>query len=475
MSATALKPDRSRWRLATQVSLVITAVTVVAVGVTFLVSAGLVRSAAEREVQRTLGRYALLVADGQVPGTARPTGAGIRVLERVAQVRVVRVRADGSTLGAPALARALPADVVTAAAAGVSQDTRATVGGTRFFVAGRPVPDGDGSVLLLQPGAAAGSFTTPLRDRLLVALLVGLLVAVAAGVLLARRLARPLEHAAAAAGRLATGERGVQVVPEGPAEVAAVSASINTLASALAVSEDRQRQFLLSVSHELRTPLTALSGYAEALADGVVSPKESQRVGRTMLDEAHRLSRLVSDLLDLARLGAVDVRLEISEVDLAALVRDAGQVWSVRCAAEGVPLTVEAPTEPVTVRTDAARVRQVLDNLAENALRVTPPGAPIVLGARGGPDGSGVVEVRDGGPGLSDDDLRIAFDRSALHDRYRGLRPVGTGLGLALVAGLAGRLGGRAEAGHAPEGGARFTVLLPPAAPTTAYTTRTPG
>jgi len=69
--------------------------------------------------------------------------------------------------------------------------------------------------------------------------------------------------------------------------------------------------------------------------------------------------------------------------------------------------------------------------------------------------------VRDGGPGLSDDDLRVAFDRAALYERYRGVRPVGTGFGLALVAGLAARLGGSAVAGHAPEGGARFSVALP--------------
>jgi two-component system sensor histidine kinase BaeS len=75
--------------------------------------------------------------------------------------------------------------------------------------------------------------------------------------------------------------------------------------------------------------------------------------------------------------------------------------------------------------------------------------------------GSAVLEVRDGGPGLTEDDLAVAFERSALYERYRGTRRVGTGLGLALVAGLADRLGGSARAGSAPEGGAAFRVLLP--------------
>ena len=86
-------------------------------------------------------------------------------------------------------------------------------------------------------------------------------------------------------------------------------------------------------------------------------------------------------------------------------------------------------------------MRQIIDGLAENALRVTPAGAPIVLAVRAEPDAA-VVEVRDGGPGLSDDDLAVAFERGVLYERYRGVRQVGTGLGLALVAGLARRLGG---------------------------------
>jgi two-component system sensor histidine kinase BaeS len=98
-------------------------------------------------------------------------------------------------------------------------------------------------------------------------------------------------------------------------------------------------------------------------------------------------------------------------------------------------------------------------------VRVVPAGAPLVLAARAAEQG-GVVEIRDGGPGFTDDDLAVAFERGALNRRYRGIRKVGSGLGLALAARLVGRLGGRITAGHAPEGGAMFTVELP-------YPTRT--
>jgi signal transduction histidine kinase len=102
----------------------------------------------------------------------------------------------------------------------------------------------------------------------------------------------------------------------------------------------------------------------------------------------------------------------------------------------------------------------VLDGLAENALRVTPAGRPVLLGLYETP-GTAVLQVRDGGPGLAPEDLPVAFERSVLYERYRGVRQVGTGVGLALVHGLTTRLGGTATAGRAPEGGACFTVRLP--------------
>ena len=214
--------------------------------------------------------------------------------------------------------------------------------------------------------------------RFLGALAIGLVAAGLLGAWLARRISRPLVHAAAAAHRLAAGERDIRLRPDGPAEVADVAEGLNTLAAALATSEGRQRAFLLSVSHELRTPLTAIRGFAEAIADGVAVDR-TPAAGETIVAESQRLQRLVSDLLDLARLGADDFRLDVAAVDLTALLTEAAAVWSARCEAVGVRFAAELPTAPVVVATDPTRIRQVVDGLAENALRVTPSGAPIVL------------------------------------------------------------------------------------------------
>jgi len=301
---------------------------------------------------------------------------------------------------------------------------------------------------------------------------VGLVVGLIGGASTARVLTRPLRRTADAAHAMSAGRRDVRVPVEGPPEAAAVAEGLNALAEALAASEDRQRRFLLSVSHELRTPLTAVRGFAESIADGVVVGEEARAAGSVVLAESLRLDRLVQDLLDLARLGADDFGLNAAEVDLGDLLAEAAGVWSTRVQARGVELRVERTPAEFVVRTDAARLRQVLDGLAENAVRVTPAGRPVVLALRAGgfadPAGTrAVLEVRDGGPGLTPQDREVAFAPGALGARYRGERPVGVGIGLSLVHGLVARLGGAIAVGEAAEGGARFSIAvtdLPPTA-----------
>ncbi|HEX5495837.1 MAG TPA: HAMP domain-containing sensor histidine kinase [Mycobacteriales bacterium] len=443
--------------LATGILVVTIAVAVVTVLVAGVVSFGLVRSAAEQDARRSLAT----LADGGAAAVERgnrPLTGLLRLLARQ-RVDVGLVSPDGTVRGRDQLVQdALGPDEVRSILAGHDVSAARRVDGQRVLIEARVIPDG--GLVLVQRHSDATDIGSSVGRRTLLALAIGLAVAVVAAVLLARRLARPLQRAAHAARMLAGGRRDVRVLPDGPAEVAEVADSLNTLAAALQYSESRQRRFLLSVSHELRTPLTAITGFAESLADGVTAGAEVPPVGAIMLGEARRLERLVSDLLDLARLGAQDFRIDLAEVDISELVRHAGDVWRARCDAEGVCFALEAPEHPVVVLTDATRIRQIVDGLAENALRVTPCGAPIVLALSATP-GAVLVQVRDGGPGLTPQDCAVAFERSVLYERYRGVRQVGTGVGLALVHGLASRLGGTATAGRAPEGGASFTVRLP--------------
>ncbi|HET6479290.1 MAG TPA: HAMP domain-containing sensor histidine kinase [Actinoplanes sp.] len=350
----------------------------------------------------------------------------------------------------------LPDRVVRQVAAGTLVDTRGPVAGRPSFIAGRPLSGVNSGVVLVR--AVASGTAGRVLSTVWIALLAGLLGGILAGALLARFIARPIRLAARAASRLAAGDRSVRIARGGPAESAELADAVNQLASALRVSEGREREFLLSVSHELRTPLATLRGYAEALADGVVGPDGAEKAGVIMLAEAERLDRLISDLLVLSRLEAADLPLDIVRVDLVELVTRAGEAWTARCGPNGPVLRVELPGGPVWVNTDPGRIRQVIDGLCENALRVVPAGRPLILAVQ-----MGQIIVRDGGPGFTDDDLAVAFDRGVLNQRYRGVRKTGSGLGLALAARLVTRLGGRITAGHAPEGGAMFTIELPTA------------
>ncbi|MFF5230473.1 histidine kinase dimerization/phospho-acceptor domain-containing protein [Dactylosporangium sp. NPDC000521] len=454
---------RSGFRsIAARSALVTCLVAVISVLVTALVGAPLAVQEANRAARIRLADEATLTAELLRPrfNTPRSTDEQV-IVERLRNrgIEVYLIRAGQADR------EGLPDGVVRTVGAGRQVPVRRAMVDQRVrFVVGRPVGNAGNGVVLTERVPSRQATIARLWGQLWMALLAGLAAGLLAGVLLARRIARPIRTVADAANRLTAGDRSVTLDADGPAEVADLAHAVNALTAALATSEGRERDFLLSVSHELRTPLTTIRGYAEALADGVVGPDGAQRAGQTVLDEAERLDRLIADLLVLARLEAADLPVEVVDVDLTQLVAATAEAWGGRLTAAGLLLRTELPPMPVPVRTDPGRVRQIVDGLLENALRVVPSeqttGVPVVLALVWGP-AEASIEIRDGGPGFTDDDLAVAFERGALSRRYQGARKVGSGLGLALAARMARRLGGRIEAGHAPEGGARFTVTVP--------------
>ncbi len=435
-----------------RVTLVMLAIVAVAVLVTGVITVPLTRTSTVQGERSRLSAQADLLAS----------------LDRLP----VRLSATSALIGGTrfAVIEAPPNGRVTGAASSyVTVEVRAALGsrgtysGTlqgalgRALVEARVTTAGPWLVTVL-PTTEVDNALNKATQRVLLGLLVGLVVAGVAALSLASWLTKPLTETAHAARKLAAGERGVALPPAASQEAAELTAALSALDRALATSEGRQREFLLSISHEMRTPLAAVRGYAEALSDGMIPENELPQVGQTLVRETLRLDAFVRDLLELARLQADDFTIQAVPVDLGGLLSHVGTAWSATAANLQVALSVSG-TAPTPVLADPQRLRQVVDGLVENALRATPAGGRVAVTLRPGTS-SYVVDVSDTGPGLAPEDLDVAFDRGALHAKYRQTRPVGTGLGLSIAARLVARMGGTLTAANGPYG-AIFTVSLP--------------
>ncbi len=442
-----------------RITLVTVSVAVLAVLITGVVSVQLVKQSTVTAGRAELAAHAQLLS--RLPGATNLASLRERVRLAPGDTRVAVVAADGRISG-PAAALVSAADVATLLAGYPVSKVEGRRGKT-VIIEGRPTGTGTGTgtaIVLVRSLGTLETATAETARRVLLALAIGVVVAIIAGTLLARWLTRPLVAIAETAKRMAAGERGLTVEAHKPTEVAAVANALAALDRALSTSEGRQREFLLSISHELRTPLTAVRGYGEAMVDGLIHERDIAGVGATLVTETERLDRFVADLLELARLEADDFAIERQHVEIGRLLDQAVDAWRGRARTLDVALKALPPAAGLAVASDAQRVRQLIDGLVENALRVTPAGSTVSLAARKFGT-SVVIEVRDGGPGLSPEDLAVAFERGALRARYRDIRPVGTGLGLSIAARLVSRLGGTIAAGNAPGGGAIFAVSLP--------------
>src|SRR6266496_3419520 len=448
-----------------------------------VVTLSLLRVTAARSLEQQLS--------DQAEAAAVTIGEGPRPCTTVAALRAVQtelylVDADGAPhLVTCALLRdglrdrlrnpAAPApDIDLRAALGHGSVTTGSRGGIAYALAPlrQPVQDlsgvqYQGVVLTHSLGGLGVGLVGGVAWRLLLATALAVAIAALVAWLLAGRLTAPLRRLAGAARELGGGELSTRVEVQGDDEVAEVGTAFNEMAADIEQSQGEQRAFLASVSHELKTPLTAVQGYTEALLDGTVSgAAERQRTLQRIHGETLRLARLVQDLIDLARLGRGQFAVSPVDADVAAVLREAVGAAAERAAAQGVSVEQQVPDTPLLARVDPGRLRQVLDNLLDNAARSSPTGYPVLVAAR--PLAGGWVEVAvvDRGPGIAAEDLPRAFDRGYLWSRYRGTRTVGSGLGLAIVKALCDAMGVtvRAESGREyGRGGTAFRLALPPA------------
>ena len=226
-------------------------------------------------------------------------------------------------------------------------------------------------------------------------------------------------------------------------------------------ADEIRRDFVANVSHELRTPLSILRGYIETMLDDPKMPRsETSRILEVMDQHSKRLGLLANDLLTLAQLESGKSTLELSEIDLLRFFGDLVRDWNKKFAAKNLRAVMEVADDCPSIRADEARLREVFDNLLDNAVKYSNESGAIRLIARRR-NHEIALSVSDQGIGIAPDDLPRIFERFYRADKARSREMGGTGLGLSIVKHIAQLHGGTAEAESQPGEGAMISLILP--------------
>jgi len=303
------------------------------------------------------------------------------------------------------------------------------------------------------------NFLPPLWRAGAMALLLSLLMAF----VISRSVARPLQRMVGAAEAVAEGDYDQQLSLRGPEEVQRVAESFNSMARRVRETQQAQRDFLLNVSHDLKTPLTSIQGWSQALRDGTAAgPEQLAAAAEIIHEESERMTRMVSELLQLARIDSGEMQLNPKWVDLAQLLEDVQRNLSRQAAQKGVEMTLEAQQIP-PVWADPDRLTQVFTNLVDNGLAHTPAGGRLHVRLLAPDAETASVAVEDSGPGIRPEEVNRIFERfyQVEKSRAREEEGRGVGLGLAIAKELVEAHGGEIEARSDVGRGSVFIVRLP--------------
>ncbi|WP_366923330.1 cell wall metabolism sensor histidine kinase WalK [Metallumcola ferriviriculae] len=332
-------------------------------------------------------------------------------------------------LGAEDMARVLRANVVT----------RTGFFGNRFDVAvisvGIPLFLEDevaGAIFLHSPIYGIESTLQQVNRLILIAAIITSIFAVLIGYFMSRRISSPLQEISHAALQMADGDFNKQVTVNSEDEIGRLAESFNYMAQQLQQLEDMRREFIANVSHELRSPLTSIKGFVSGMLDGTINGSDQHRYLQIVSSETNRLSRLVNDLLDLARIEAGKVELSWQRVELNRLLRGVILKFIPRVEEKQLEVSLDTKEDEVWVTTDPDRLEQIIVNLLDNALRFTPSGKSITVAVESKAEKI-LISVEDEGTGIPPEQLKDIWERFHKADKARTRSKGGTGLGLAIV------------------------------------------
>lgn len=316
---------------------------------------------------------------------------------------------------------------------------------------------------IVQVGTSMGSIEDTLRRfliLLIVAMPIALAVSLAAGWFLAGRALRPVDAITLAAQRIAAGDLSQRLtMPTAPDEIGRLAGTFNNMIGRLDTSFRQIRQFTSDASHELRTPLTVMKGETELVLRRPRALEDYQSVLESNLEEIDRMTRIVEELLFLSRADMGEVKMESKPVFLETLVEDIHRQAPLLGQDRNIEVVLRT-VMPALVQGDELRLRELLLNLVENAVKYSHPGGKVEIGlVTVGQEA--ILSVTDQGIGIGSEDHTRIFNRFFRTDGARNHTKKGTGLGLAICAWIAELHKGRISVKSAVGQGSTFTVTLP--------------
>ena len=318
-------------------------------------------------------------------------------------------------------------------------------------------------VHVLQVGSSMGHIERVLgrvRFTLLLTLPTVLILALVGGWELARQALRPVDSMALVARQITAGDLSRRIpIHKGGDELARLAQTFNAMIERMEDSIQRLRQFSADASHELRTPLTILKGEAEMALRQARSVDEYQQLLASALEEIDRISKIVEDLFLLSKTDLGEARIEMKPVPLDTLVRETLSQMEPLAQENSVALVLDR-RDSCIVSGDIYRLRELLLNLIENAIRYTPSGGKITVSLLR-EEKTALIQVSDTGMGISAEDLPRIFDRFYRSDDARSIQPKGSGLGLSICHSIVGSHEGQLTAESRLGHGSTFFVRLP--------------
>ncbi|MEA3319683.1 MAG: ATP-binding protein [Bacillota bacterium] len=283
-------------------------------------------------------------------------------------------------------------------------------------------------IFLYMPLTAITEAFQPIRNLLLMGMVLLILLLTYVGTKMTNRIVRPIKQMEKVAKDIAQGDFSKKLSITGDDEIASLGRSINKMSSNLDEVDRNRREFLGNVSHELRTPISYLKGYSEALEVGIIP---TEKFAETIKKETDRMDRLVHDLLDLAQLEGDSYPMNKEPVILAELVKEVLDRLRLKLDDKNLATEVQLD-EGVVVNGDYRRLDQVIENLLSNAIKFTANKKTIRMSVEEGKT-MGVLKIEDEGIGIPEEDLPYIFERFYRVEKARTRKSGGTGLGLSIV------------------------------------------